>query len=138
MKPRNFPCPLVKKGHRVVLLLTLPKFSLGITSVKSTKACLTDNTSRKICKSAFLFKFTLQFKFAGCAAWNPLSPVNLGDSALVSKNIYFSFLSGSPAAKATSKNNQILKCVLRNKKRRPSHISLSRHKFYDNICQKCV
>ena len=46
----------------------------------------------KLCKSTFLFKFTLQLKFAGCAAWNPLSPVNLRDSALVSKIIYICFL----------------------------------------------
>ena len=51
-------------------------------------------------------KFTLQLKFAGCAAWNPLSPVNLGDSALVSKNIYICFLPTAAVVMPTSKKCQ--------------------------------
>ena len=34
MKPRNFPCPLLKNGHRVVLLLTLPNKGLVQSTVE--------------------------------------------------------------------------------------------------------
>ena len=73
----------------------------------------------KVCKSTFLCKFTHQLKFAACSAWNPLSPVNLGDNALVSKNIYISFYLQQQyqPQRNVKHNNQILNYELRKKKR---------------------